>query len=322
MEYRKIIEFGKSSYVVSLPKSWLKDRKLGKGDTVYVGHQGDNLIFSPAKADRSKHVRKAAIDVTNMTKDEIRIQIISHYIRNFNEITLTADNMQSKAKEIRTIIHDMMALEVVEEDASKIVTKDFIHTDDISPMELLKKMDMITQEMILDAKNTFKEDRYANISERDTDVNRLSYLVFRTLRNIQTNPGNAREKGFDHDMYLAMWMAAVKIESIADDTKRIAKLMRRLDFGKSETKQFERLYSLIEKYYKDCMKAFYSRDTEAAFKLISQKKKLIKQCRDFYRQNWNHEWVSIIMEKMKSQIASSKSLMTYVCDTENKQDTP
>ena len=35
MEYRKIIEFGKSSYVVSLPKPWLNAKKLKKGDACF-----------------------------------------------------------------------------------------------------------------------------------------------------------------------------------------------------------------------------------------------------------------------------------------------
>ncbi|MBN1545010.1 phosphate uptake regulator PhoU [Candidatus Woesearchaeota archaeon] len=314
MDYRKIIEFGKSSYVVSLPKSWMTEKKLGKGDVVYVGREGDNLVLYPVENKEAFEPLRVTIDVTDMTRDEIRLHLISKYIRNFNEITLVADNMQSKAKDIRAIIHDLMALEVIEETASKIVTKDFIHMEEISPIELVKKMDMITREMLQDSKNSFNDDRHANIADRDYDVNRLSYLVYRTVKNYQNNPLVAKKKGLKHDDLMSFWVAAVKIEGIADDAKRLAKLIRRLKFKKQEQDQFFKLYSLVEKYYIDSLTVFYEKDSEKAFKLIPQKKKLIKQCRDFYRQNWNHEWVPVILEKLKSIIANSKSLLTYVCD--------
>jgi len=316
MDYRKIIEFGKSSYVVSLPKDWLASKNLGKGDVVYVNTQGDSLIFSPVQDSKSSEPKKTTIDVKGMSKDQIKLRLISKYIQNYNEITLVTKDMQSKAKDIRAIIHDIMALEVVEETSSKIVTRDFIHMDDLCPLDLLRKMDAMTREMISDSKGSFKEDRSANIAERDTDVNRLSYLFFRKLRSFEKEPQQYRKLGWTNSQFLASWVAAVKIENIADDTKRIAKLMVRLKLKKTEQEHFLKLYSAIEQYYIDGIDAFHANDCDKAFKLIGQKKKLIKQCRDFYRVSWNHEWVPVILEKMKSMIISTKSLLTYICDME------
>ncbi|MBW2972400.1 phosphate uptake regulator PhoU [Candidatus Woesearchaeota archaeon] len=316
MEYRKIIEFGKSSYVVSLPKAWMTENKLGKGDVVYVGKEGDNLMLYPAQKQDASSTKSITIDVTNMNKSEIRLQVISKYVRNFNEITFTADNMQSKAKDIRATIHDMMALEVVEETASKIVTRDFLNMEEIDPLDLIRKMDNITREMIADSKNSFSEDKYVNLSERDTDVNRLSYLLFRTIRHLHHNPPLAKKFGINSVEANVIWNAAVKIESVADDARRIAKLVKRLKFKKQEQDHFYRLYSQVEKYYLDSMDVFYNRDSEKAFKLMPQKKKLIKQCKDFYRQNWEHEWVPVILEKMKAMIANTKVLLKFVCDTD------
>ena len=92
--------------------------------------------------------------------------------------------------------------------------------------------------------------------------------------------------------------------------------MRRLNFKQTEKDQFFKLYSQVEKYYVEGVTAFYERDSEKAFKLVSQRNRLVKHCRDFYRENWNYEWVPTITEKLKSIIANTKSLMTYVCDME------
>ena len=45
MDFRRIIAFGKSSHVVSLPKSWLNENKLKKGDLVYLEQDFDKLVI-------------------------------------------------------------------------------------------------------------------------------------------------------------------------------------------------------------------------------------------------------------------------------------
>ncbi len=44
MEYRKLISFGKNSFVISLPKAWVRHSKLKKGDLIYVEEASDHLM--------------------------------------------------------------------------------------------------------------------------------------------------------------------------------------------------------------------------------------------------------------------------------------
>jgi phosphate uptake regulator len=319
MEYRKIIEFGKSSFVVSLPKAWMSDRGLKKGDVVYLEQDKSKLVIYPSRKPGKKEPKKITLDVSGMTNSEIRLRLVSRYIQNYNEITLTADNMKSKAKDIRTMVHDLMALEVIEEDASRIVTRDFINAGEISPKNLLKKMDIITRDMLLDSSKFFEEDKYSTIAERDSDVNRISFLVYRTLKHLQNDPAAAKKMGLRHEEFLVLWVASAKVEKIADQAKWITKLLRRVKFKKPEQEEFSKLYTIIQKYYTDAMDAYYDEDTEAAFALVCKSKRLMKLCRDFRRQNWNYEWVSELIEKLKSVVGETKSLMTYVCDLERQR---
>ncbi|MFH1064658.1 MAG: phosphate uptake regulator PhoU [Candidatus Woesearchaeota archaeon] len=314
MEYRKIIEFGKSSFVMSLPKDWLKENNIKKGDVVYLNRETDKLVVYPADNADSKKERKITIDVTDMTLEEIGLQLSTLYIRNFTKIILTADSMKLRAKDIRLLIHELMALEVIEEDASKIVTRAFINMDDISPLDLLEKMDIITREMIVDSKTAFNEDKSENIYLRDLDVNRLSLLLFRSVRYLQKNPDAARKKNISYEHLLAMWDVATKVEEIADQAKRLAKLMRRVKLHKDEEEEFYKLFSSVEKYYHDTMEVFNALDKERALKLAFGQKRLVKKCRDFYRQNWDHEWVPVLLEKLKTTIAACKSISMAVGD--------
>ncbi len=45
MNSRKIIKLGHSSYVVSVPKSWLKKNRLSKGDRLLVQENGKNDLI-------------------------------------------------------------------------------------------------------------------------------------------------------------------------------------------------------------------------------------------------------------------------------------
>ena len=51
MEFRKLIGFGKSSFVVSIPKGWTQRNKLNKGDIVYL-HEEENALVLSAKEKR------------------------------------------------------------------------------------------------------------------------------------------------------------------------------------------------------------------------------------------------------------------------------
>jgi len=52
MEYRKLIKFGNSSFVISLPKSWIVRHHLKKGAIIYVDENkvGD-LVCSPKEVE-------------------------------------------------------------------------------------------------------------------------------------------------------------------------------------------------------------------------------------------------------------------------------
>lgn len=46
MDPRKIIKFGNSSYVVTLPNEWVKKHKLDKGSQVFLSERGDSLMVN------------------------------------------------------------------------------------------------------------------------------------------------------------------------------------------------------------------------------------------------------------------------------------
>ena len=66
MEYRKLIKFGESSFVVSIPKTWMTKNNLKKGDLVYFSENGNNeLIIAPQLKEEDKEEKKIIINADN-----------------------------------------------------------------------------------------------------------------------------------------------------------------------------------------------------------------------------------------------------------------
>ena len=94
------------------------------------------------------------------------------------------------------MIHDLIALEIMEETSDRITAKDFLNLDEIDILDTMKKMDRITRDMMEDSHGSFDEDKYPDLSLRDKDVNRLLYVASRSIRYLQRRPALAKERGY------------------------------------------------------------------------------------------------------------------------------
>jgi len=299
MDFRKLIKFGKSSFVVSLPKSWITKNKLKKGDLIGVKINKDELLLSPKLEQRKADPKEITISIDGKNIDQIKREIIPAYINKNNKIKIIGKELKTKAKKVRDILQNLMGLEIVEQTASKIVVKEFLNMDKISISNLIRRMDIITRDMISDSINTFKEDTYENINHRDEDVNRLNYLIFRALKYAIENTEIARTYELSSDEMYKIMRITEYIEKIADETKRIARYLRELELSKAKEKELTKIYSDIKELYLKTMKAFHINDKELAYEAASSKSNLISQCDDYYEKNWKEKFIPNIIEKMK-----------------------
>jgi len=138
MEYRKLIAFGKSSYVISLPKAWIRQQKMKKGDLIYLEERENSLLLS-SKIQGSPEPKKITISVDNKKIPQIRREVNAAYIENYREIALVGKQLKQQSAELLDMARSLIALEVLEITTEKIVTKDFLDMDKVSIKELIKK---------------------------------------------------------------------------------------------------------------------------------------------------------------------------------------
>ncbi|MBI4983623.1 phosphate uptake regulator PhoU [Candidatus Woesearchaeota archaeon] len=310
MEYRKLISFGKSSYVVSLPKNWINQNKLKKGNTVYLEEREQDLILSARDNKKAKVDSEIIIQVNGKSVRRLQREIISAYIKDYKTITLVGEELKDKAVEVQNTIQNLMALEVMEQTSKKIVAKDFLDMDNISIFNMIRKIDIILRAMIEDCERMFIHDNYENIYHRDNDVNRLSFLVFRIVEFGLSNSSFMYKKhNLNPQNLLYLWWFAFNLESIGDDIKRIARFMREMkNVNKKQQEHFLKLFTEAKNGYLVVLKGFHNHDEELAHAVLENKEKIIKEVDEFYNENKKIENLGLLIEKLKSMITNSHNL--------------
>ncbi|MBT5740065.1 phosphate uptake regulator PhoU, partial [Candidatus Woesearchaeota archaeon] len=267
MEYRKLIAFGKSSYVISLPKAWIRQQKMKKGDLIYLEERENSLLLS-SKIQGSPEPKKITISVDNKKIPQIRREVNAAYIENYREIALVGKQLKQQSAELLDMARSLIALEVLEITTEKIVTKDFLDMDKVSIKELIKKMDMIVRSMLKDCTLMFVEDSAENIALRDHDVNRLSFLLFRVIRYSMRNPARAfKNSSLSIPELLNHYILTSLLENIADEAKRMSRVMKKMKLSKKEKEDCIQVLKNVEELYLAIMKAYYIEDRNLSLEL-------------------------------------------------------
>jgi phosphate uptake regulator len=308
MDYRKVISFGKSSFVISLPKTWIKQNNIKKGQLVYVNVKENDLLVS-AKEEKDQIYTSITINVDGKNIGLITRELNAAYIENNREIILEGKELKEKSKELLEITRQLIALEVLELDSQRIVTKDFLDMDKISIIDLMKKIDMIVRSMLKDCINSFDEENAENINLRDKDVNRLSFLLFRIIRYGLSNQANMfKTQNFRAIDLLNEYWTTFHLEAIADEIKRVSRGMARVSISKSKQKEFKKIISDVEEFYTQVIKAHYSKTRPKALALSEYKKPLVDRINTFYDENFDSPHISYMIDRFRRMIGSIHEL--------------
>ena len=314
MEYRKLISFGKSSFVVSLPKSWVKNNKLKKGDLIYFDEKDSYLMLRPHEIEQQED-RVTTILVDGKSLALIRRELNAAYIENYREITFKGKELKEKSEQILKYIRDLIALEVLEIDSNKIITKDFLNMNKVSIIELLKKMDIIVRSMLKDCSQCFAEKNATNIALRDEDVNRLSFLLYRVIRHgMQNQTMIFKNYNLSSIDLLNCYWATFHLEAIADETKRVSRVMQIAILSAKKQQEFVALLKRAEDFYLEMIKAQYSKNREKAFELSNWKGPLVQAVNAFYNENSpGSKEISYMIDRFRRMIGAIHELdrLTY-----------
>ena len=304
MEFRKLISFGKNSFVVSLPKNWVRQNKLQKGALIAIDEKEDTLILGAHVNENTGEEKSIRISVDGKILRQLNREIIAAYINNNKSIHLHGNEIKEKAKDLQDIIQSLVALEIMEQDSKHIVAKDFLNMNDVSTTSITRKIDVIVRSMFEDSKSMFKEDNYDSIEHRDHDVNKLTFLMFRIIKH-----------GFENYTYmikklnltaielLGLWWLVYDLESIADEIKRIARFMKVVKISGKKEKEYLDLLVKVQSAYLAMMKAYYDTNYNSVHPVLNNRESLLGELENFYRENKSVTGVGFLTHRTKAALA-------------------
>ena len=91
IDVRKLISFGKGSYIVSMPKSWIEKNNLKKGDLISVSDDGFELILTANHHHKNTESKEITIESIGKNLDLLEAEIVSSYLNGYDTINILFD---------------------------------------------------------------------------------------------------------------------------------------------------------------------------------------------------------------------------------------
>jgi len=268
IDVRKLISFGKGSYIVSMPKSWIEKNNLKKGDLISVDDEGFELVLSANQEEQKLESKEISIDAKGKELELLKTEIVSSYLNGYDTINILFDSNSREAPQIKDIIRNLSGLEIMEQTSTRISAKNLININEISINNIIRRMDIITRAMIEDViLCSTGQCNPDSIMNRDLDVNRLYYLGYRVIRNAMKNPRIAKSLGQDSWKLHLEKLMILRLEKMADCQKRIARHLSAVKLDRNSLNELSRIHRDIGETFSAVMKAYYNNEKGAALNI-------------------------------------------------------
>ena len=241
MEPKKIIKFGNSSYVITLPHSWLEKNSLSKGDFLQTIEKDNSLIFYINKDNKSECV--ATINVDKKPLKLLNKELLSYYLKNYKTIELEGEKILEILDDIRRLKEKVSSLEITEIQKNKVILQDLTSQKDININKLIE--DIIKMEYLFfdELIHEIDYNKYQFLLELDTNINKLSFLAHKSINyhlNTWENPDIVKDS-------ISYWRIIGAFETSGDILKRIAQYLKNNE--NSNKPEISDLITKLKEYY-------------------------------------------------------------------------
>jgi phosphate uptake regulator len=292
MEIRKVQKLGYSTIVVSLPRSWVKEKSIKKGDSVIVRMEEDgSLRIIPYNMGSEKNVyERYIVDVTSLASmGMIERILIGNYLLGHDTITFKTNDKRISSwvlEEIMDAINRLAGVEIVDQRLNEITVQCFIDPTKFKLKGLVRRMYTLIFSMIEGIRIFLTEGDdsiFSQINGFETEADRLYWLVVRQLLLSQRSWRVAKEIGVTHPYHIVGNRAIVKaLEDIADRIDDVGMELRRVPLewidssrskGDGVVNRLDEILSEIDNMVGDSMQAFIELSIEKANDVINEAQK-------------------------------------------------
>lgn len=291
METRKVYVSGGSTYVLSLPKKWVKKTGLKAGDSLVVTEQGDSLLIETSVLEKEAKVKEMKISQL-VSSESLSRMIIAFYLVGYDTIKITLDRQDhlSYRKNIRKTMDYLIGVEIVEDTNESMTLEIMVDYKRMMTAQLLQRMYSINRSMLLDigkALETADIGLAKDVIVREREVDRLYFLVVRQLKSAVEYQQVAEKLGIENQKDCLGYRIAVKgLERIADHIENIAKSYIELLETEKEVQlgDFIRLNNQVVVIFEKSFNSLFTRNSAMAETIFQKINEVQKTRSDFLNQ--------------------------------------
>jgi len=228
MEIRRVQMTGGSSYIITLPKEWIKKTNIQKNDPIGLFTQSDGTLLITSKMSKKTPERLKEFNVNEKTNDTFLLRkLIGAYISGYNSIKIKSKGrIPNKIRQvIREFIQTTIGQEVVEETDNTIILKDLLNPSEMPFYKSIKRMHIMVKVMYEDSLNSLKDNDKKlakDVIIRDNDVDRLHWLIARQHNILSRNVNFAEKMGITIEDATTSFLISKRLERIGDHVIKIA----------------------------------------------------------------------------------------------------
>ena len=246
IENRKVQQTGGSSFIISLPKEWIKEHNINKGDSLSILSQPNgNLMITP-HASSQVYIKEKIINIDkDTTPDYLFRLLVGVYIMGYSKIIIqtTRDRFEQPTREvIESFVKITIGTEIIEETPNKKIIKDLLNPKEMPFDKAIKQMYIKANDMHEDAVRALEsadKDLAQKVIDRDDDLDRLNWLVERQSHIVLRDVILCQKMNITLEDASNYQLISKFLERIGDHAVKIAQNVLKLDYEKIDNTLFE-----------------------------------------------------------------------------------
>ncbi len=282
-EMRKLQLTGGSTYIVSLPKSWVEQMGLKKGSLVSIAQMEDmSLNIKPQGAEGEEKSRRFVIPVSDGdTPGSVVRHIVSAYLVGYNIIQVRNQSKRIDSAQ-RYAVKDfvrkkLVGTEILSDLPQELTLQVLLSYSDLSVKDALRRMSVIAASMHREAVMALatEDPQLAReIISMDDEVDRFSFYIIRLLKVAVSDTYVLRESGMRTPRECLGYRLITKsVERMADHAVNIAENRLALTLSPLGDQVVGELRALSESalsIFEDAVEALFEEDYDAADRVLER----------------------------------------------------
>ena len=300
--YRRVQSTGRGSYIISLPKDWVRDIGLKRGSEIAFNVQTDlSLLLVPRKLETSgeseeKKLKEYYVNANPKEDSQATLRMIKALYAIGADIIHIRFKSPEEAEKYKTETKNFardsfLGSEIIDETANEITLQILIRHSEFPIEKAVRRMAIVALSANKDAIAALKNrstSLFESVINAHNDVNRLGLYIVRQLKyGIERNL--FRELGFKTPKEFLLYRIAVNdVENIGENAVNIVNNIGTFQKMIEDQTLFvkepvdEEIYSQLVEFnnvaqqlFEDAIKAMFKREYKDAEKIISKREGFI-----------------------------------------------